>query len=186
MLTVHDNTLLSKKVMTGKITMPDEDLCFSQYEFLISEVEKSGFQQYEISNFALAGFKSKHNIKYWKGYKYLGLGPAAHSYNLHSRAWNISDVESYVNDTSSFILQRVVEELPVKDMYNEFLMNSLRTTEGLNLTELEERFKRYGFCPLDKIEKLKKEWYHKEDNYIRLTTSGMFVSDYIIEKLMII
>jgi len=101
----------------------------------------SGYDHYEISNFALPGHRSRHNSSYWQGRPYLGLGPSAHSFDGESRQWNISNNARYVSILAN-------EELPVADrevltgiqQLNEYIMVSLRTMDGLDFHHIKNRF----------------------------------------------
>ena len=104
-------------------------------------LEDAGFEHYEISNFAKPGLQSRHNSSYWKGKKYLGIGPSAHSFNGSSRQWNISNNNQYIESISKEIIPFEKEVLTATQKLNEYIMTSLRTKEGLNLDKLENHNK---------------------------------------------
>jgi oxygen-independent coproporphyrinogen III oxidase len=89
-LTYHQGTPFFTWLKKGTLKELSENESIEQFDLLIDEAEKAGFEQYEISNFARNGLYSKHNSAYWTGEKYLGLGPSAHSFNGDSRRWNVS------------------------------------------------------------------------------------------------
>ncbi|MGA2677927.1 MAG: radical SAM family heme chaperone HemW [Sedimentisphaerales bacterium] len=96
-LTYEEQTPLQKAVETGKVTPVDEETDRQMYEMTIDELEKAGFNQYEISNFAKPGFECKHNLNYWANNPYLGIGPAAGSYWQGKRTLNIADIKKYID-----------------------------------------------------------------------------------------
>ena len=147
-LTVEPGTALALQVERGRVHLPDDDEVVRQYHALRSHLVANGFSQYEISNYARPGFESKHNSRYWDRTPYLGLGPAAHSFDGLRRRWNVSNVEEYIAGYSGRIVcgqpcpqhKRLFEEetLTADDAYNEMLMTSLRTTRGLPLASVPE------------------------------------------------
>lgn len=132
-LTVEQGTALAVQVERGMVQLPDEDEVVRQYHALHRRLTKAGFHQYEVSNYARPGYESKHNSRYWDRTPYLGLGPAAHSFDGQHRRWNVSDVEKYISCQPGRTCHEE-ETLSETDAYNELLMTSLRTTRGLPLT----------------------------------------------------
>ena len=100
-------------------------------------LEEKGYEHYEVSNFAIPGYRSKHNSSYWKGESYLGIGPSAHSYNGSERRWNISNNALYINKVNNEINRRDYEILTEIQKLNEYIMISLRTSEGMDLIRIE-------------------------------------------------
>jgi oxygen-independent coproporphyrinogen-3 oxidase len=96
----------------------------------------AGFEQYEISNFALPGKRSIHNANYWSGQFYVGIGPAAHSFNGLSRQWNISNNALYIQSLTQGIVPFEIEELTIVQQTNEYIMTALRTVEGIDANRL--------------------------------------------------
>ena len=125
-------------------------------------LENAGFEHYEISNFARPGFRSRHNSSYWKGIPYLGCGPSAHSFDGRNRQWNHLDLNVYIDQVgkclSSEDFNRAPwieqEELNLYERYNDCIITSLRTSDGLNLSELKRKFGQsltdYCRCPPEK------------------------------------
>jgi oxygen-independent coproporphyrinogen-3 oxidase len=97
---------------------------------------ESGYEHYEISNFARPGMKSRHNTSYWQQKKYLGLGPSAHSFNGTSRQWNIANNALYISSVLNGFPSFELEELSIVQRINEYIMTSLRTMEGLDLNKI--------------------------------------------------
>ncbi len=139
-LTVEPKTPLFKKIRLG--TMPDivqEDQA-RQFLHGIQWLEDSGYEQYEISNFARPGKRSRHNSAYWQSKKYLGLGPSAHSFNGSTRQWNIANNAKYIQSLVQGELNFESETLSTTDRFNEYIMTSLRTIEGLDLLQVATGF----------------------------------------------
>ena len=131
---------------------------------------------------------SKHNSAYWSGEKYLGVGPAAHSFNGHSRRWNIANSMKYITAISSGSLCYEEETLSEKQKFNEYVLTSLRTMEGCDLDAIEKRF---GIDYRDSIEKtLKKNLsagkYVLNNNHLILTSEGMLFADGLASDLFVI
>lgn len=135
-LTVEEKTALSKWVAEGKIAISNVDQQSEQFELLVSELKKAGYEQYEISNFARNGHYSKHNTSYWKGAKYVGIGPSAHGYNQIERYWNKANNRVYMAELEKSILPETIEVLTPFDQFNEALMIGLRTKWGVSKKEL--------------------------------------------------
>ena len=100
-LTYEEETPLYRALQQGKIEAVDEEENLKQFEILIELLAAAGYRHYEISNFALPGYESRHNSSYWHDIPYLGCGAAAHSYNGESRSWNISDIKTYLEDINN-------------------------------------------------------------------------------------
>jgi oxygen-independent coproporphyrinogen-3 oxidase len=114
------------------------------FEFTHHYLENQGFTAYETSNFAKLGFESQHNSSYWKQESYLGIGPAAHSFNQKTRQWNVSNNATYVKQIAQGIIPAEVEELSPENQINEYIMTQLRTHWGVDLTYLSGRFAAIG------------------------------------------
>lgn len=130
-LTIEENTPMHTLLRQGKITPASDELANQMYETCIKRLQKAGFIHYEVSNFCLPNFHSRHNSSYWNNTPYLGIGAGAHSYNGTSRQWNICNLDQYINGTPP-----TIEQLTSKDIYNERVMLSLRTKDGIDLTAL--------------------------------------------------
>ena len=141
-LTIEPKTPLQKMIREGKAENISPDKQSEQFLLLMQWLEEAGYEHYEISNFAKPGFRSKHNSSYWQGKKYLGIGPSAHSFDGESRQWNIANNNIYINSLKTNILSFEKEVLTEKQKMNEYIMTSLRTKEGLDLSALERNFKK--------------------------------------------
>jgi len=139
-LTVEPKTALHNMIKTKKSVAVDQEKQASQFLTGIQKLEAAGFEHYEISSFARPGKRSRHNSSYWQSKKYLGLGPSAHSFDGTSRQWNISNNALYIKSLTAGQLIYESENLLPKDLLNEYIMTSLRTTEGLDLQHVTEHF----------------------------------------------
>ncbi|TWI83414.1 oxygen-independent coproporphyrinogen-3 oxidase [Lacibacter cauensis] len=139
-LTVEEKTPLDKLIRQHKKTDVDAEQQSRQFILLMNELQKAGFEHYEISNFAKPGYRSKHNSSYWKGVHYLGLGPSAHSFNGISRQWNVANNQQYIQALQQHTIPFEKEELTKEQQLNEYIMTSLRLMEGCDLHYVEQRF----------------------------------------------
>lgn len=185
-LTIEPNTVFSRHIKNGRIKMPEEDAGIEQFRILIKKTGENKFLHYEISNFCLNGFFSKHNTNYWKQVKYLGLGPSAHSYNKEIRRWNVADNKRYMDSISKNKTQFKKEYLDNRKKYNEYILTSLRTMWGIDLKFLEENYSKEA---MDYCMGLSKRFIDygmikkKTDNLI-LTDQGKLIADNITSELM--
>ena len=143
-----------------------------------------GFEHYEISNFAKNSKYSRHNTAYWQQKRYIGLGAAAHSYDLDSRQWNISNIKTYIDTLSKDQLYFEKEILTKRDKYNEYIMTGLRTMWGVSLEVLTTEYAEFW---KDVVRK-KDEWIDRgfmreTDRKLRLTERGWLISDDIFSGL---
>ncbi|HRX10770.1 MAG TPA: radical SAM family heme chaperone HemW [Draconibacterium sp.] len=187
-LTYHKGTPFYTWLKKGTLKALNETESILQFETLVKLAKENGFEQYEISNFARDGKYSKHNSSYWKGVKYLGLGPSAHSFNGVSRSWNVSHIESYIKAIDAGLPFYEEEILSDNNKYNEFILTRIRTIWGVSQYELEERFgpEKSSYFKIN-IDKYLNTGLVKLNNGIyNLTEKGMFVSDEIMANLMFI
>lgn len=184
-LTVEEKTALSHWVSSGKLQVPGNQIQSEQFLILVNKLAQNGFEQYEISNFSLNGYRSKHNSSYWRGEKYLGVGPSAHSFNGTSRQWNIPNNQRYMQGVESDDLQFEVEELTNQDRYNELLLTGLRTVEGVDLNALNELRAEPEESRQTRLKFAKNDWLVQDGNHIRLTVEGRLKADYIASELFL-
>jgi len=131
-LTVEEKTVLHHQIKTKKATAPDPDKAAGQFDILIETLTSVGYMHYEISNFGLPGHFAVHNTNYWKGSDYLGIGPSAHSFNGHSRSWNIAHNNKYIESLLSDTIPEETELLSESSQYNEYILTGLRTMWGVS------------------------------------------------------
>ena len=139
-LTVEPKTALYKMIRMKETEDIKPEKQAAQFLTGIETLEAAGFEHYEISSFAKPGKRSRHNSAYWQSKKYLGLGPAAHSFNGISRQWNISNNALYIKSLMNGQLNMEFETLQTKDLLNEYIMTSLRTIEGMDLQYVSSQF----------------------------------------------
>lgn len=178
-LTVEENSLLYRRIRQHKTVEPDEDLASVQYTILTEMVEKSAFAQYEVSNFAVKGWESRHNSAYWKRIPYLGLGPAAHSFDGTHRSWNAPTLPDYFAQIGQRKPFHERETLTDTDRYNEYLLLRLRTRAGIDLREMEALFGRERTDGLLRHFETDVDTRHYErtPDRLRLTTEGLWFAD---------
>ncbi len=140
-LTVESGTMLAKQTEQGRVTMPSDEDVVSHYGVLVEWAENNGFEQYEISNFCRPGMRSRHNSRYWNRTPYLGVGAAAHSFDGEHRRWNVADASQYVASVSAGHIAHEEESLGLKDAFNEYVMTSLRTVEGIDKSMVQAPFR---------------------------------------------
>jgi oxygen-independent coproporphyrinogen-3 oxidase len=185
-LTYEEGTELWKQRENGTIKAIEDEILIKMYKLLIEKTKKNDFDAYEISNFAKPSFQSRHNTSYWKQESYLGIGPSAHSYILTSRQWNIASITRYIDAIEKNTMFFEQEKLTINEQYNDFVMVSLRTSEGLNIHKLEETFgsEFSSYC----LQNLKKYINNKKvdinDGKLRLTPEGILISNLILIDIM--
>lgn len=187
-LTIEPNTVFAHWLQKGKIKMPDEEESFLQFQILRKITAEHGLDHYEISNFARPGFFSQHNVHYWDDVKYLGIGPSAHSFNLSSREWNISSIVDYITGINQGKRVYETENLDKRDHFNEYLIRAIRTKWGLDLEKIKNNFgsEKYGYVYHMAKKYLSGGMLSESDGKLKLTEKGMFVSDALLEDLLIV
>ncbi|MDZ4840330.1 MAG: radical SAM family heme chaperone HemW [Bacteroidota bacterium] len=153
-LTVEEKTVLQKNINTGKTAAVDPDLAFVHFNLIQDFCENSNYSAYEISNYSIPTYESKHNSAYWAQTHYIGLGPSAHSFDGNSRAWNISNNAQYIKIISSGNLPNTTEQLSSTDKYNEYIMTALRTIKGISLEYLNEKYGEQVFSTMSEFQGL--------------------------------
>ena len=184
-LIIEKNTFFYKLYKTNRlIEAPDDDVVV-QFNATIDTLSSYGFSHYEVSSFALEGFKSRHNSSYWEGKKYLGVGPSAHSFNGISRQWNVSSIRNYILNSENSKDYFEIEILSEADRYNEYLLVGLRTAKGISKSYIFEQFNtNISDYFLKELSKLNSEnFISVMDDHVTLTRKGIFVSDLIIRTL---
>jgi putative oxygen-independent coproporphyrinogen III oxidase len=187
-LTYEKGTIYEVWLRNHKIEEISEEDSLDQFKLLISWAKTNGFEHYEISNFAKEGFYSKHNTSYWNQKPYLGVGPAAHSYNLETRSWNVSNLSSYLEGIENNEPKTEIEILTETDKFNDYIITSLRTCWGIDLNYLDKNFSPKMVQALHKIveKQLNSNKLNMKENHLKLTETGIFISDQIISELMFI
>ena len=180
-LSYEEGSPLDRMRKENRIIPADDDTCAAMYETMCNHLRKAGFEHYEISNFSLPGFNSRHNSSYWDGTPYLGIGAGAHSYNGTSRQWNPNNLDAYLQGIEHNTPKYEIEHLSQTDIYNEKIMLSLRTAKGLNLSALPSQDRLLVLQSAETM--LKKGLLVMENNHLRIPEKQMFISDTIISSL---
>lgn len=184
-LTLEPNTPWEKLIKRGQYPSSNDDLSAEQFEMADSILQENQYEHYEISNYALRGKKAKHNSSYWAGEPYIGIGPSAHSYNLITRSWNISDIKQYIESLSINKRPFEEEQLSKENRINEYLMTSLRTSDGINIEKLNELDIQVDDLKKQLIEEIKKGFVFLNDKALKLSPKGMLYADAIASKLFV-
>ncbi len=187
-LTYEEGTPLYRMLQKGMVSEVSEEHSLMCFNTLIDTLQQAGFKHYEISNFSKPGKHSRHNSSYWQGIAYLGCGAAAHSFDGASRQWNIADIKAYIQGIEKDEPCYEIEALDNATRYNEYIMTGLRTSHGISLDEVAAR---YGQSLADTCQKsatphLESGKLITEENRIKLSREGIFVSDAIICDLMVL
>lgn len=135
LLTVEPRTRFGVMRDRGELQEVSDAVCEEEFALIHNRLTKAGMEHYELSNFARKGFRARHNSHYWDATPYLGIGPAAHSFDGRTRQWNAASIERYLAGEAP-----EGEELTTTDRINEYLMTRLRTIEGFAWSDLEARF----------------------------------------------
>jgi oxygen-independent coproporphyrinogen-3 oxidase len=186
-LTVEPKTALAHAIKKGKQVPLNDEQSADQFETLINRTGLAGFEQYEISNFAKPGMYAVHNTNYWRGVPYLGIGPSAHGFDGTNRYLNITNNASYLSLLTIGKLAETVEELNQYDRFNEYIMTSLRTMWGVDVTQIAGVYGK--FFVDDTLKNIKpfieRGWLQQEENILKLTPDGKFFADYIASELFL-
>jgi oxygen-independent coproporphyrinogen-3 oxidase len=187
-LTVEPKTALDHFIKSGKYQAPIDALTQRHFKILQEETKRQQYIQYEISNFGREGFFSKHNTSYWKGVNYLGIGPAAHSYDGLYRSWNIANNAKYISSIQKGLLPFEKELLSPEDRINEAIMTGLRTIWGASLKEIGKRNgEKYKKEILFQAEKyLEKGILYIEQEHLLLRPESYFLADGISSDLFLL
>ena len=184
-LMIEEGTVLYERVKSEKVKVKndkDEELERAMYEMLIDQLTGAGYEHYEISNFARQGYRSRHNSSYWHDVPYIGLGAAAHSYDGACRSWNVADIRQYITAIERGERPAEYETLDEDTRYNDRVTVALRTSDGLDLTTLSEKHRRY--CLKEAQRYLSDGLLRLDDNRLILTRKGLFVSDMVMSGLI--
>lgn len=178
LLEIHEGTPLAKHIEEGKQPLPDEDLAGEMYEMLVEKCAAAGYEQYEISNFCLSGFESRHNSKYWTLDAVYGFGCSAHSFDGANKRWaNERDTVRYVEMIET--VKTAVVETTIINPASEFIFLGLRMMRGVDLSEYQKRF---GIDLLAEYQEELTNIFAAElleiaDNHLRLTKRGALFSN---------
>ncbi|QJW89216.1 radical SAM family heme chaperone HemW [Spirosoma taeanense] len=186
-LTIEPDTAFGRWQQKGKLPAIDENLAAEQFTDLTRALTGAGYEHYEISNFAKPGRYARHNTAYWQRRPYLGVGPSAHSYNGHSRQYNVANNARYLAAIRQGSLPATVEELTPADQVNEYLLTGLRTQWGCSLTELDtllgSDFANRQARDLATL--YASGWLSRNGDRLRLTDAGKLFADRVAATLFV-
>lgn len=185
-LTIEPRTALAHMIAKGKRPAFDEEKSSRHFEMTMDYLTEAGYDHYEISSYGRNGDYAQHNTHYWKGMPYLGVGPAAHSFDLESRRWNVSHNTEYINAFNSQNKYWEEEILSPADKYNEYIMTKLRTKWGIERQEIEY----FGLKFLNHFEKSVESFVSRglinaTGNVYNFTKDGKQLADHICMNLFV-
>ncbi len=186
-LTIEPDTALGRWSKKGKFIPAEDEFTAQQFEILLARMQQNGFEQYEISNFCQPGYTSKHNSNYWRGVHYLGVGPSAHSFNGHSRQYNVPHNKKYIDALKLAVVPAEVESLSVADQANDYILTSIRTSWGCDLGKIQQEL---GYNLLvthaGYLQELTETQLARlESNVLLLTNKGKLLADQVTVNLLV-
>ncbi len=187
-LTVEEKTALHNLIEKGEKENINPEEQAERFELLMKLTTAAGYHHYEISNFALPGYESKHNSAYWEGVPYLGIGPSAHSYDGIKRKWNIANNISYTKailDHSPLFEEEILSK---NDRFNEYCMTALRRSKGIEKQKIISLGGMEGLSIINKmiLPYIESNKVIEDENSWKLTNEGKFFADGIAASLFII
>lgn len=186
-LMYEEGTTLHRWLSEGRIQEIDDDLSLRMYDCLVDRLTAAGYRHYEISNFALPQRESRHNSSYWRDVPYMGLGASAHSFDGRQRSWNVADIETYIAAIGRGERPCTVEALDLDTHYEDVVLTSLRTAEGIDLGKIRRDFgsQRLDFLLAAADQDLRQGYLVLDDDHLRLTRRGIYLSDGITARLFV-
>lgn len=186
-LILENHTVFMNRMRRGKLPLPKEELEAEMFEYIIEELEKAGFEHYEISNFSKPGFESRHNLVYWDNAEYYGLGAGASGYVDGIRYKNHGPIRHYLEAVEAGKARITEEHLTLEEKMEEELFLGLRKKTGVSKARFEEKFgvsfdQRYGQVVASLTEQ---GLLVPDDKQIRMTKRGLFLGDTVAEKFIL-
>ena len=186
-LILENHTVFMNRMRRGKLPLPKEELEAEMFEYIIEELEKAGFEHYEISNFSKPGFESRHNLVYWDNAEYYGLGAGASGYVDGIRYKNHGPIRHYLEAVEAGKARITEEHLTLEEKMEEELFLGLRKKTGVSKARFEEKFgvsfdQRYGQVVANLTEQ---GLLVPDDKQVRMTKRGLFLGDNVAEKFIL-
>ena len=186
-LILENHTVFMNRMRRGKLPLPKEELEAEMFEYIIEELEKAGFEHYEISNFSKPGFESRHNLVYWDNAEYYGLGAGASGYVDGIRYKNHGPIRHYLEAVEAGKARITEEHLTLEEKMEEELFLGLRKKTGVSKVRFEEKFgvsfdQRYGQVVASLTEQ---GLLVPDDKQVRMTKRGLFLGDTVAEKFIL-
>lgn len=185
-LTIEPQTVFGRWQQKGKLQPATDDWAAAQFELLTEALDKAGYEQYEVSNFALPGHHSRHNSSYWLAQPYLGLGPSAHSFDGQNRQYNLANNAGYIKALQAGKIPFQQEVLNNADRINDYLLTGLRTKWGCDLDFLKQELN-YDVQArhTDYLQQMISNGQaYLEGNRLKLSRKGWLLADEITLHLM--
>ena len=185
-LTIEPKTALQHQLDRGEIEEKDDEQVVEEYQVLEARLQNAGFDHYEVSNFAKPGKRAIHNSMYWNGGQYLGIGPSAHSFDGTSkRSWNVANNPIYIQSLQRGAPAITSETLTHADQFNELLMTSLRTQEGIALSSISDETRQTIESQLDSLPSTLLNQLDISPSHLRIPSQHWIQSDAIIRALFL-
>lgn len=181
-LMYEEGTPLYKMLNDGRVSEIDEQLSNDMYDRLCDLLTEGGYEHYEISNFAKPGFRSRHNSSYWHQTPYIGLGAAAHSFDIRSRQWNVANVDDYIKSIDKGIVPMEREQLSDSTRYDDLITTALRTSEGIEVDAVTEPYRSYMLRMAAPY--ISRGLLTLSAGRLSLTRNGIKVSDMVMADMM--
>ncbi len=186
-LILENHTVFMNRMRRGKLPLPKEELEAEMFEYIIAELEKSGFEHYEISNFSKPGFESRHNLMYWDNAEYYGIGAGASGYVNGVRYKNHGPIRHYLKAVEEGSARINEEHLSQREQMEEEMFLGLRKKSGVSMARFEEKFERsfqelYGDIVKDLIQQ---GLMQVEGDRVRMTKRGLFLGDTVAERFIL-
>ena len=186
-LILENHTVFMNRMRRGKLPLPKEDLEAEMFDYIIAELEKAGFEHYEISNFSKPGFESRHNLMYWDNAEYYGIGAGASGYVNGVRYKNHWPIRHYLQAVEAGNARVQEEMLTLKEKMEEEMFLGLRKKSGVSKKRFEEKFgisfeDQYGAV----VSELTQQGLLVPDrDIVRMTKQGLFLGDTVAEKFIL-
>ena len=186
-LILENHTVFMNRMRRGKLPLPKEELEAEMFEYIIAELERAGFEHYEISNFSKSGFESRHNLMYWDNAEYYGIGAGASGYVDGVRYKNHGPIRHYLNAVEEGNARITEEHLSQKEQMEEEMFLGLRKKSGVSMVRFEEKFGRsfdglYGEIVRDLVQQ---GLMQIDGDRVRMTKRGLFLGDTVAERFIL-
>ena len=186
-LILENHTVFMNRMRRGKLPLPKEELEAEMFEYIIAELERAGFEHYEISNFSKQGFESRHNLMYWDNAEYYGIGAGASGYVDGVRYKNHGPIRHYLKAVEEGNARFNEEHLSQREQMEEEMFLGLRKKSGVSIARFEEKFERsfqelYGDIVKDLIQQ---GLMQIDGDRVRMTKRGLFLGDTVAERFIL-
>ena len=186
-LILENHTVFMNRMRRGKLPLPKEELEAEMFEYIIAELERTGFEHYEISNFSKPGFESRHNLMYWDNAEYYGIGAGASGYVDGVRYKNHGPIRHYLKAVEEGSARINEEHLSQREQMEEEMFLGLRKKSGVSMARFEEKFERsfqelYGDIVKDLIQQ---GLMQLDGDHVRMTKRGLFLGDTVAERFIL-